>query len=70
MKNSKSRKCCDGDTIGRGTDRKKEYLVVWKGWPLSDATWLPMEDIRPRENFENMIERDNPVQDTGGGSSA
>ena len=53
-----------------GNKQKKEYLVVWKGWPLSDATWLPMEDIRPRENFENMIERDNPVQDTGGGSSA
>ena len=53
-----------------GNRQKKEYLVVWKGWPLSDATWLPMEDIRPRENFENMIERDNPVQDTGGGSSA
>ena len=23
-----------------GNTRKKEYLVVWKGWPLSDSTWL------------------------------
>jgi hypothetical protein len=52
-----------------GNLRKKEYLVVWKGYPLDDSTWLPGEDIRPKEHFENMIARDEPVQDTGEGSS-
>ena len=53
-----------------GNQQKREYLVVWRGYPVDDATWLPIEEIRPRENFERMIERDEPVQDTGSGSSA
>ena len=52
-----------------GNKKKKEYLVMWKGWPLSDATWLQADEVWPKENFKNMIERDNPVQDTGEGSS-
>ena len=50
--------------------KKKEYLVVWKGWPLSDSTWLRDEEIWPKENFKNMVARDRPVQDSGGGSTA
>ena len=53
-----------------GNTRKKEYLVVWKGWPLSDSTWLRDEEIWPKENFKNMVARDRPVQDSGDGSTA
>ena len=53
-----------------GNTRKKEYLVVWKGWPLSDSTWLRDNEIRPKENFRNMVARDRPVQDSGEGSTA
>ena len=51
-----------------GNTRKKEYLVIWKGWPVSDSTWLRDDEIWPKENFKNMIARDKPVQDTGDGS--
>ena len=29
----------------RGKGRRKEYLVVWKGYPLHEATWLKEEDL-------------------------
>ena len=53
-----------------GNQRKKEYLVTWKGYPLDDATWLALEDIRPRENFMNMIDRDQPMEDRGQSSGS
>jgi len=51
-----------------GNLRKKEYLVVWKGYPVEDASWIPIEQARPAEHFKNMIARDQPVEDTGGSS--
>ena len=52
-----------------GNQRKKEYLIVRKGYPLDDAEWVPFDEMTPRANFRNMIERDQPVEDTGGGST-
>ena len=51
-----------------GNQKKKEYLVVWKGYPVDDASWIPVEHARPVEHFRNMIARDRPVEDTGGSS--
>ena len=51
-----------------GNQKKKEYLVVWKGYPLEDASWIPLEEARPAEHFRNMIQRDRPVEDVGSSS--
>ena len=51
-----------------GNQKKKEYLVVWKRYPIEDASWTPLEEARPAEHFRNMIRRDRPIEDVGGSS--
>ena len=29
----------------RGVKSKRQYLVVWKGYPLHESTWLPEEAL-------------------------
>ncbi|PNY22882.1 Uncharacterized protein TCAP_07046 [Tolypocladium capitatum] len=31
----------------RGVEEKTKYLVEWEGFPLSDATWEPLEHLHP-----------------------
>ena len=54
----------------RGKHTMNEYLILWKGWPLTDAAWVRGDEVHPKENFRNMIDRDRPVQDSGEGSTA
>ncbi len=51
-----------------GNRRTREFLVLWQGWPIDDATWVPEVDIRPPENLPTLIERDRPSEDVGGSS--
>ena len=26
---------------------QKEFLVLWKGWPIQDASWVAQKDLTP-----------------------
>ena len=55
--------------VSIGKKRTREFLVLWRGWPLEDSTWVVAESLGPREKLQEMIERDCPIQDAGSGSS-
>ena len=41
----------------------KEYLVLWKGFPIEKATWItPKQLIRP-ELLQQFIQEDKPVEE-------
>ena len=52
---------------GPSGKRYKEYLVLWTGWSIDDATWVPTENFTYRRELQKMIFRDKPAEDTGMG---
>jgi hypothetical protein len=55
-------------TIGRR--RTREFLVLWRGWPLEDASWVPEQNVTPEISIQHLIDRDRPVEDEGGASGS
>ena len=53
-----------------GNQRSREFLVLYKGYGLDDASWVREQDIRPQSNVQIMIDEDRPVRDDGGSSSS
>ena len=45
--------------------KHKEYLVLWKGWSLDDASWTPTENFTYARELEKMIRRDKPEEVLG-----
>ena len=45
--------------------KHKEYLVLWKGWSLDDASWIPTENFTYARELEKMIRRDKPEEVLG-----
>ena len=43
--------------------RTKEFLVLWTGWSIDDASWTPAANFTSQEELRKMIERDRPVED-------
>ena len=41
----------------------QEFLVAWKGLPLTDATWEPVSFVR--KHFPSLIIEDNDLQEEG-----
>ena len=37
----------------QGTDARRRYLVLWKGYPLTEATWEPESHLT---NAPNILE--------------
>ena len=54
--------------VRQGNRRVREFLVLWVGWPLDDATWVPESAIGPPEHVDSLLQRDQPVEDVGGSS--
>ena len=52
-----------------GRKRTREFLVLWRGWPLEDSTWVLADDIAPHVELEAMIYRDSPIQDAAASGS-
>ena len=52
---------------GPSGKRFKEYLVLWTGWSIDDATWIPTENFTYKRELQKMISRDKPCEDTGMG---
>ena len=47
-----------------GRRRKKEFLVLWAGYSIDDASWIPANNFDYPDELQKMIDRDNPVEDT------
>ena len=48
---------------GQGRQRQKEFLVVWEGYPLSEASWTPADHFSFPDVLEQMIQEDKPVEE-------
>ena len=48
---------------GPSSRRHREYLVIWAGYSVDDASWTPASNFDYPEELQKMIERDNPVED-------
>jgi len=49
---------------GRG--RKLQFLVQWKGFPMSDSTWEPLGNVQHAPNLIADFYRHNPTADGAG----
>lgn len=49
----------------RGPSHKKvkEFLVLWTGWSIDDASWVPEGNFDYPEELKKMIARDKPIED-------
>ena len=48
---------------GPSTRRVREYLVLWSGYLIDDASWIPATNFDYPEVLEEMVTRDQPVED-------
>ncbi len=43
--------------------RYKEFLVLWTGYSVDDASWIPATNFDDPQGLKELIERDRPVED-------
>ena len=48
----------------RGRQRYREFLTMWRGYPLEEASWVPEYDFSDQQQLRIDIEKDNPPEDT------
>ena len=41
----------------------KEYLVLWRGFPVEESTWVKPEQFNKPELLQKFIQEDKPVED-------
>ena len=46
--------------LKRGRQMKKEYLVLWKNYPISEGQWIPAENFRRPSEQQKYIQEDEP----------
>ena len=49
--------------VKRGRKIVKEYLVLWKGFPASEASWVSIEQFIRPELLHTFIQEDKPLED-------
>ena len=54
--------------VSIGRKRTREFLVLWRGWPIEDSTWVMAENIGTPQELQDMVDRDSPIQEHGSGS--
>ena len=45
-----------------GQHRKKEYLVLWAGYPIENATWEPASSFMSPSGLRGLLRRDQPSE--------
>ena len=41
----------------------KEYLVLWKGFPVEEATWILPEQLVRQQLLQEFIREDKPIEE-------
>ena len=41
----------------------KEYLVLWRGFPISEATWIIQDQLMKPELLNQFLQDDKPVEE-------
>ena len=41
----------------------KEYLILWKGFPVEEGTWIIPEQLITLELLQQFLREDNPVEE-------
>ena len=42
-------------------NRKKiEFLVLWKGYPIEEASWIPEDNITYKDQLQEELDEANP----------
>ena len=42
---------------------RKEYLTLWTGYPIEEATWEPEEHFDDREALHRSLKEDQPPEE-------
>ena len=42
---------------------RREYLILWTGYPLEEATWEPKENFDDREALLRSLQEDKPPEE-------
>ena len=40
--------------------KKREFLVLWKGYPIEEASWIPTDNIMYKEQLQEELDEENP----------
>ena len=54
--------------VGRRSTR--EFLVIWRGYPLDEAQWIPKANFTYPELLRQQLKEDRLVEDTSSTSKA
>ena len=49
--------------VKRGRKVLKEYLVLWKGYPIAEASWIPAEQFSHPDQLQQYLEDDQPLEE-------
>ena len=41
----------------------KEYLILWKGYPVEEASWVQASQFSHPEQLKDYLEEDNPEEE-------
>ena len=49
--------------VKRGRKILKEYLVLWKGYPIAEASWIQAEQFSHPDQLQQYLEDDQPLEE-------
>ena len=49
--------------VKRGRKILKEYLVLWKGYPIVEASWIQAEQFSHPDQLQQYLEDDQPLEE-------
>ena len=58
----RSRKFGDGEKL-KWKKKTKQYLVLWRGFPVEEATWITQNQFIRPELLQQFIQDDKPTEE-------